>query len=146
MNNKIVKYEIQLAVPSNLVSQHLKKFTNLLQTTINKAQPMKNTEFISVKIIKWKLWQKLEMNGKNGKEAKWFSQMVLGDNWWRMDGADWKEMMKWLKVKPTARQMDWWKLLKKQKIIKNGGAKSLNRLTVKQRKGMCSPTDGTSCL
>jgi len=52
MNNKIVKYEIQLAVPSNLVSQHLKKFTNLLQTTINKAQPMKNTEFISVKIIK----------------------------------------------------------------------------------------------
>ena len=88
MNNKIVKYEIQLAVPSNLVSQHLKKFTNLLQTTINKAQPMKNTEFISVKIIKWKPWQKLEMNGKNGKEVEWFSQMVLGDNWWRMDGAD----------------------------------------------------------
>ena len=88
MNNKIVKYEIQLAVPSNLVSQHLKKFTNLLQTTINKAQPMKNTEFISVKIIKWKPWQKLEMNGKNGKEVEWFSQMVLGDNWWRMGGAD----------------------------------------------------------
>ena len=88
MNNKIVKYEIQLAVPSNLVSQHLKKFTNLLQTTINKAQPMKNTEFISVKIIKWKPWQKLEMNGKNGKEAKWFSQMVLGCLLYTSDAAD----------------------------------------------------------
>ena len=38
------------------------------------------------------------------------------------------------------------KIMKKQKIKKNGGAKSLNHRTAKQKKEMCSPTDGTSYL
>ena len=89
MIEKIIKYEIKMSVPSSQISSHQKKFENLLHKAINTGQGMKQTNIVSVLMGKrWKPWQKLVINGKNGKEVEWFSQMVLGDNWWRTDGAD----------------------------------------------------------
>ena len=51
LQNKTVVYEISLSVPSHLLSQHLKKFQNVLQSVINKSATMKQTELVSVKTI-----------------------------------------------------------------------------------------------
>ena len=49
--DKIVKYEVKLLVPQNQVSQHQKKFENILHTAINKG--LKGTDLVSVvKVIK----------------------------------------------------------------------------------------------
>ena len=44
--DKIVKYEVKLLVPQNQVSQHQKKFENILHTAINKG--LKGTDLVSV--------------------------------------------------------------------------------------------------
>ena len=50
--DKIVKYEVKLSVPQNQVSQHQKKFDNILHTAINKG--LKGTDLVSVvKVTKW---------------------------------------------------------------------------------------------
>jgi len=54
LQNKTVVYEISLSVPPHLLSQHLKKFQNVLQSVINKSSTMKQTEIVSVKTIGWK--------------------------------------------------------------------------------------------
>jgi len=51
LQNKTVVYEISLSVPPHLLSQHLKKFQNVLQSVINKSATMKQTEIVSVKTI-----------------------------------------------------------------------------------------------
>ena len=50
--DKIVKYEVKLSVPQSQVSQHQKKFENILHTAINKG--LKGTDLVSVvKVTKW---------------------------------------------------------------------------------------------
>ena len=50
--DKIVKYEVKLSVPQNQVSQHQKKFENILHTAINKG--LKGTDVVTVvKVTKW---------------------------------------------------------------------------------------------
>ena len=50
--DKIVKYEVKLSVPQNQVSQHQKKFENILHTAINKG--LKETDVVTVvKVTKW---------------------------------------------------------------------------------------------
>ena len=44
--DKIVKYEVKLSVPQSQVSQHQKKFENILHTAINKG--LKGTDLVSV--------------------------------------------------------------------------------------------------
>ena len=50
--DKIVKYEVKLSVPQSQVSQHQKRFENILHTAINKG--LKGTDLVSVvKVMKW---------------------------------------------------------------------------------------------
>ena len=50
--DKIVKYEVKLSVPQSQVSQHQKRFENILHTAINKG--LKGTDLVSVvKVTKW---------------------------------------------------------------------------------------------
>ena len=52
--DKIVKYEVKLSVPQNQVSQHQKKFENILHTAINKG--LKGTDLVSVvKVIEMRI-------------------------------------------------------------------------------------------
>ena len=44
--DKIVKYEVKLSVPQSQVSQHQKRFENILHTAINKG--LKGTDLVSV--------------------------------------------------------------------------------------------------
>ena len=44
--DKIVKYEVKLSVPQNQLSQHQKRFENILHTAINKG--LKGTDLVSV--------------------------------------------------------------------------------------------------
>ena len=48
--DKIIKYEVKMTIPQSQSSQHLKKFENILYTTINKS--MKGTDVVSVKVVK----------------------------------------------------------------------------------------------
>ena len=49
--DKIVKYEVKLSVPQSQVSQHQKRFENILHTAINKG--LKGTDLVSVvKVMK----------------------------------------------------------------------------------------------
>ena len=44
--DKIVKYEVKLSVPQSQVSQHQKRFENILHTATNKG--LKGTDLVSV--------------------------------------------------------------------------------------------------
>jgi hypothetical protein len=52
MIEKIIKYEIKMSVPSSQVSSHQKKFENLLHKAINTGQGMKQTNIVSVEMLK----------------------------------------------------------------------------------------------
>ena len=52
---KIIKYEIKVSVPSSQVSKHQKKFENVLHMAINTGQGMKQTNAVSITMVKrWK--------------------------------------------------------------------------------------------
>jgi hypothetical protein len=50
--DKIIKYEVKLSIPSNQASQHLKKFENVIYKAINQGQGMKQTDVVSIKVVK----------------------------------------------------------------------------------------------
>jgi hypothetical protein len=52
MIEKIIKYEIKMSVPSSQVSSHQKKFENILHKAINTGQGMKQTNIVSVLMMK----------------------------------------------------------------------------------------------
>ena len=52
MIEKIIKYEIKVSVPSSQASQHLKKFENVIYKAINQGQGMKQTDVVSIKVVK----------------------------------------------------------------------------------------------
>ena len=52
MLEKIIKYEIKMSVPSSQVSTHQKKFENVLHKVINTGQGMKQTNIVSVLMMK----------------------------------------------------------------------------------------------
>ena len=52
MLEKIKMYEIKMSVPSSQVSTHQKKFENLLHKAINTGQGMKQTNIVSVLMVK----------------------------------------------------------------------------------------------
>ena len=52
MLEKIIKYEIKMSVPSSQVSSHQKKFENVLYKAINTGQGMKQTNIVSVLMVK----------------------------------------------------------------------------------------------
>jgi hypothetical protein len=52
MIEKIIKYEIKMSVPSSQVHSHQKKFENLLHKAINTGQGMKQTNVVSVLMVK----------------------------------------------------------------------------------------------
>ena len=62
--DKIVKYEVKLSVPQSQVSQHQKKFENILHTAINKG--LKGTDLVSVvKVMKWGSYSKTTKEENN---------------------------------------------------------------------------------
>ena len=61
--DKIVKYEVKLSVPQNQVSQHQKKFENILHTAINKG--LKGTDVVTV--VKVTKWGSLRTKGDNNE-------------------------------------------------------------------------------
>ena len=50
--DKIIKYEVKLSIPSNQASQHPKKFENVIYKAINQGQGMKQTDVVSIKVVK----------------------------------------------------------------------------------------------
>ena len=52
MIENIIKYEIKMSVPSSQVSTHQKKFENILHKAINTGQGMKQTNIVSVLMVK----------------------------------------------------------------------------------------------
>ena len=50
--DKIAKYELKLLITSNQASQHLKKFENFIYKAINQGQGMKQTDVVSIKVVK----------------------------------------------------------------------------------------------
>ena len=52
MIEKIIKYEIKMSVPSSQISTHQKRFENLLHKAINTGQSMKQTNIVSVLMVK----------------------------------------------------------------------------------------------
>ena len=52
MIEKIIKYEVKVSVPSSQASQHLKKFENVIYKAINQGQGMKQTNIVSVLMMK----------------------------------------------------------------------------------------------
>jgi len=50
--DKIVKYEVKLSIPSSQASQHLKKFENVIYKAINQGQGKKQTDVVSIKVVK----------------------------------------------------------------------------------------------
>ena len=52
MLEKIIMYEIKMSVPSSQVHTHQKKFENLLHKVINTGQGMKQTNIVSVLMMK----------------------------------------------------------------------------------------------
>ena len=52
MIEKIIKYEIKMSVPSSQVSTHQKKFENVLHKAINAGQGMKQTNVVSIMMVK----------------------------------------------------------------------------------------------
>ena len=52
MIEKIIKYEIKMSVPSSQVSSHQKKFENLLHKAINTGHGMKQTDIVSITMMK----------------------------------------------------------------------------------------------
>ena len=52
MLEKIIMYEIKMSVPSSQVSTHQKKFEHLLHKAINTGQGMKQTNVVSVLMVK----------------------------------------------------------------------------------------------
>jgi len=52
MIEKIIKYEIKLSVPSSQVSTHQRKFENLIYKVINQGQGMKQTDIVSITMLK----------------------------------------------------------------------------------------------
>ena len=52
MIEKIIKYEVKVSVPSSQVSTHQKKFENILHKAINTGQGMKQTNIVSVLMMK----------------------------------------------------------------------------------------------
>ena len=58
MIEKIIKYEVKVSVPSSQVSTHQKKFENVLHKAINTGQGIKQTNVVSITMVKrWKPWQ-----------------------------------------------------------------------------------------
>ena len=55
MIEKVIKYEIKLSVPSSQVSSHQKRFENVLYKAVNQGQGMKQTDIVSITMLKkWK--------------------------------------------------------------------------------------------
>ena len=52
MIEKIIKYEIKMSVPSSQISTHQKKFENVLHKAINTGNGMKQTNIVSVLMVK----------------------------------------------------------------------------------------------
>ena len=52
MLEKIIKYEIKMSVPSSQISTHQKKFENVLHKAINTGLGMKQTNVVSVLMVK----------------------------------------------------------------------------------------------
>ena len=52
MIEKIIKYEIKMSIPSSQVHSHKKKFENVLHKAINTGQGMKQTNIVSVEMLK----------------------------------------------------------------------------------------------
>ena len=52
MIEKIIKYEIKMSVPSSQVSTHKKRFEAILHKAINTGQGMKQTNIVSVEMLK----------------------------------------------------------------------------------------------
>ncbi|GEM_PF-1858745 len=52
MIEKIIKYEIKMSVPSSQVSTHQKKFENILHKAINTGHGMKQTDIVSITMMK----------------------------------------------------------------------------------------------
>jgi hypothetical protein len=52
MIEKIIKYEIKLSVPSSQVSSHQKRFKNLMYKAVNQGQGMKQTDIVSITMLK----------------------------------------------------------------------------------------------
>ena len=52
MIEKIIKYEIKMSVPSSQVSTHQKRFEAILHKAINTGQGMKQTNIVSVLMMK----------------------------------------------------------------------------------------------
>ena len=52
MIEKIIKYEVKVSVPFSQASQHLKKFENVIYKAINQGQGMKQTDVVSIKVVK----------------------------------------------------------------------------------------------
>ena len=52
MIEKIIKYEVKVSVPSSQASQHLKKFENVIYKAINQGQGLKQTDVVSIKVVK----------------------------------------------------------------------------------------------
>ena len=52
MIEKIIKYEIKMSIPSSQISTHQKKFENVLHKAINTGQGMKQTNVVSVLMVK----------------------------------------------------------------------------------------------
>ena len=52
MIEKIIKYEVKVSVPSSQVSTHQKKFENVLHKAINTGQGMKQTNVVSITMVK----------------------------------------------------------------------------------------------
>ena len=52
MNEKIIKYEIKMSVPTSQVYSHQKKFENVLHKAINTGQGMKQTNIVSIEMLK----------------------------------------------------------------------------------------------
>ena len=52
MLEKIIKYEIKMSVPSSQISTHKKRFEAILHKAINTGQGMKQTNVVSVLMVK----------------------------------------------------------------------------------------------
>ena len=52
MLEKLIMYDIKMSVPSSQISSHQKRFENLLHKAINTGQGMKQTNIVSVLMVK----------------------------------------------------------------------------------------------
>jgi len=52
MIEKIIKYEIKMSVPTSQVYSHQKKFENVMYKAVNQGQGMKQTDIVSITMLK----------------------------------------------------------------------------------------------